>query len=224
TEPSHSTKIIPNILPEPSLSTTREDFLERMHQMDVKAALTTFFSLKFARGRQETVTLTSQLVKRYMLANPAHYFQNLMTMNSWKYEQVIHHAEGANLTAPVVEVAGIVGTPGLVDPSINVRHLGHNRNDHSRQVLDEGIFAIAYCELKLKHYFDENTPRLIKKDPVIGQAKRAKAYHLALGDSKEEVPGSSDDECLPGRHDVQLVDQSLLTSLGLYEKGEFEIN
>jgi hypothetical protein len=76
----------------------------------------------------------------------------------------------------------------------------------------------------LKHYFDENTPRLIKKDPVIGQAKRAKAYHLALGDSEEEVPGSSDDECLPGRHDVQLVDQSLLTALGLYEKGEFEIN
>jgi hypothetical protein len=61
-EISHQTnEIIPNILPEPSLSTTRKDFLEKMYLTKVKTS---------ARIHQETSSLESQLLKRYASSIP----------------------------------------------------------------------------------------------------------------------------------------------------------
>jgi hypothetical protein len=70
-EISHQTnEIIPNILPEPSLSTTRKDFLEKMYLTKVKTSLTEFFGLNIARIHQETSSLESQLLKRYASSIP----------------------------------------------------------------------------------------------------------------------------------------------------------
>jgi hypothetical protein len=43
------------------------------------------------------------------------------------------------------------------------------------------MFAIAYCLEKLSYGFNETALKLIKKMPVVGPPKRAKAKHLAMG-------------------------------------------
>ncbi|GLI77941.1 hypothetical protein PoHVEF18_006238 [Penicillium ochrochloron] len=61
-------------------------------------------------------------------------------------------------------------------------------------VADEGIFAIAYCELKPKHSFDKGSPWFFNKSPVVGQPQRAKVRHLAFGDNDDEVSGSEEED------------------------------
>jgi hypothetical protein len=61
-EPSRNTNnIIPSILPTPSLSTCRKEFLKVVHEREIRIGLTALFGLDFARNKEESRSLESQL-------------------------------------------------------------------------------------------------------------------------------------------------------------------
>jgi hypothetical protein len=57
------------------------------------------------------------------------------------------------------------------------------------RVVQEEIFAVAYNVVGTSYRVDRNAPGYIKKTPIAGGPKRAKAHHPSLGDDsdKEEV-------------------------------------
>ena len=53
-------------------------------------------------------------------------------------------------------------------------------------VAQEGIFAVAHCEVRLKREFSRNAPHFMKKTIVFGQVKRNKGHHLIIGYDVED--------------------------------------
>lgn len=225
-EASHNTnEIIPSILPTPSLSTSRKEFLKVVHEKEIKIGLTAFFGLDFARNKEESRSLESELVKRYVLSNPEHHFQKLMQNEhyardilalldsnklhhaylvtgflttagaTWKIEASCKKTDGFNVVAPISDLANIP-VPGLLDLSVNPRITTTTEQKREMCVAEEEIFAVSYSIVKLSYGF-KGSAFSITKTPVIGRPKRAKAYHLAMGDgsgSDDEIEVSSDDD------------------------------
>jgi hypothetical protein len=112
-EPSHNTNdITPSILPTPSLSTSRKEFLKVVREREIKVGLTAFFGLDFARNKEESRSLESQLIKRYTLSNPEHHFQKLM--ENEHYARDIHTLLDSNKLHHAYLVTGFLTTTGAI--------------------------------------------------------------------------------------------------------------
>jgi hypothetical protein len=214
-EPRHNPQdIIASILPPPSLSTNRKDFLEAVHSNKLSASLTSFFGFDFARSTEERLILQTKSVKRYTLNNPEVYFKTLMqneyyardirqlledskhaylvvgflttTGAIWTQSRGKNSHDSASVTLPISELAG-VPMPQL-DAKLCPSRTVAMKQSREMRVAQEEIFAIAYCSVKLSYSFDKTAPKLMKKTPVVGPPKRAKAKHLAMGgESDEEI-------------------------------------
>lgn len=209
-EPSHSTQdIIPSILPTPSLSTNRKEFLEVIQEREINIGLTALFGLDFARNKEESRSLESQLIKRYTLSNPEQHFQTLMqneyyardvhsllnrnglhqaylvtgflttTGAIWKIETSYKETNGLNVTIPVTTLAAIP-VSGLLDVSANPKITTTMHQAREMCVAEEEIFAVSYSIVKQSYGFDR-AALSITKNLAIGRPKRAKAHHLAMG-------------------------------------------
>lgn len=207
--PHNTNDIIPSILPTPSLSTNRKEVVQVIRERGISIALTSFFDLNFARSRDEKSMLESQLVKRYTLPNPEHYFQRLMQNehyardvrtlldNShfhraylvtgfmttkgavWKTDSGQKKTNGFEVTVPVSELAA-VPVPGSLDFRFGPTVMTSTQQNREMRVADEEIFAVSYSVVKLA-YSVSRSAGIITKAPKVGPAKRAKAHHLALG-------------------------------------------
>jgi hypothetical protein len=257
-EPSHHTNdIIPTILPEPYISTSRQDFVTNVQRSDIASTLITYLGLNLSHVDQQSVSLQRESVKRYTLANPAQYFDRLIsnelyardvvnllqkargkgflvvgfltvTGAVWKRTKAQEHSTGARVSVPIGDITGIpgIGTQAGLDVGLSIGNEHGTRAQCTMHVAGEEIFAIAYCEVKLKREFSRNAPHLIKKTLAFGQAKRTKGHHLTFGDDESEVEPNSDEEDVIGKGCVLLVDEDDEdpTTTQMYEAGEFQLN
>jgi len=213
-EPSHNTHdIIPSILPTPSLSTSRKEFLKIVHEREIIFGLRALFGLDFARTKEESRSLESQLVKRYTLSNPERYFQRLMqnehyasdvrtllngnklyhaylvtgflttTGAVWKIEAGSKKTDGFDVVAPISDLANNP-VPSRLDINVNPKITTAIHQRREMCVAEEEIFAVSYSIVKLSYGFNRSAFS-ITKTPVVGRPKRAKAHHLAMGDDDD---------------------------------------
>lgn len=117
----------------------------------------------------------------------AYFVVGFMTTEGavWKRGAMQEHPAGFTVKAPVSLATGM---PSQLDPGISPSYAIQNSQEHSFDVAQVEVFAIAYDVVKLSHGFDRTAPRYVKSEPVLGPAKRAKPHHLAMGpDSDEEI-------------------------------------
>lgn len=224
-EPSHNTNdIIPSILPTPSSSSNRKDFLNSIHDHKIRTTLASFFGLNITSSEGESVALECLEVKRYTLPNPEKYFESLLanqlyardvhdilekstsnqaylvtgflttTGTVWKTGNGRSMTDSVAAKLPLAEVTG-VPVPGLFDLGASAEKTTANRHLREMYVAEEEIFAVAYSTVKLSRTFSRSAPHFMTKSPVVGRPKRAGARHLALGlDSDEEIDADSDSD------------------------------
>jgi hypothetical protein len=176
------------------------------------------------RNEKQSRTLESESVKRYILPNPEHYFEELMknenysrdvrtllekvrprhaylvtgflttTKSAWKIDGSQNSKTALNVTVPVSTVLP-VAVAGAVDIDGSLGGLGSSQQSDERAVAEEEIFAVSYSVARLS-YKPSASKTLFTSNPTIGPPKRAKAYHLALGndeEEEEEIDWDSDD-------------------------------
>ncbi|KAH6684469.1 hypothetical protein B0J14DRAFT_13228 [Halenospora varia] len=213
--PSHNTDdIIPSILPEPSLSTSIKAFRKAARERGVSVKLANLVGFHVTRNEEQSRTLESESVKRYILPNPEHYFEELMknenysrdvrallekvrprhaylvtgflttTKSAWKIDGSQNSTTALNVTVPVSTILP-VAVAGAVDIDGGLGGSGSSQQSDERAVAEEEIFAVSYSVARLS-YKPSASKTLLTSNPTIGPPKRAKAYHLALGNNEEE--------------------------------------
>jgi hypothetical protein len=239
--------IIPSITPPPQISMDCREFLQRVKKMGFLVSLTSFFGIDLESGNQDTLELNSAVIKRYTLSNPESYFEELLqdelydqalrnllessaggkaflvtgfitaTGAVWKKTTGQSQVTSLVATAPISAIGGV---PALgLDPSFSPSRTTEYNKERELRVVEEEIFAVAYSEVRFSRSFDKTAPKFIKKLPVVGPPKRAKARHLAMGiDSDEEIEVSSDEEDGPNKNQdgdrrLALVNEDLDTKL-----------
>jgi hypothetical protein len=146
-EARHNTNdIITGILPEPTLTTNRRDFISRVRDAHMRASLSLFFGVDLERTTEESVSLETQEVKRYSLSNPHNYFRTLManelyardvhdllranygraylvigfdttTGATWTHSRIQRRTADVDVTAPVTQLA--TGLPLPLPPGLD---------------------------------------------------------------------------------------------------------
>lgn len=225
-QPSHNTnEIIPDILPEPVLTSNRKEVIQAAREKGISAQLSTLLRIDLTRGSKEKRQLESNLVKHYTLPNPEQYFKILMQNEDYAQDvrELLESAKAhrAYLVTGFLTAVGATWAiesatstknslsidlsvskflNGPVGEVLNFALQPQNCSDtqHSLEFLseEEEIFAVSYSVVELKRE-GSPFPGFGIKSPVLGLPKRAKAYHLALGDSddsSEELEFDSDDE------------------------------
>jgi hypothetical protein len=218
-EPPHNTcDIVPDILPPPSLSTNRKDFLENISEASVRTSLTELFGLELAKTGEEKMELESQLVKRYTMENPKIWFTKLMenelyakdacnllhetswgkayfvtgflttTSSTWTSFEAGSHGGGVNAELPIAAMTG-VPMGELGSPEVKSSYRSGYKKERQMQVAEEEIFAVAYSVVKNK-FTVRGKPTRIRMQPRLGQPKLAKASGQNFGDEESD----SDDE------------------------------
>jgi hypothetical protein len=214
--PSHNTDdIIPSILPEPSLSTSIKAFRKAARERGVSVKLANLFGFDVTRNEEQSRTLESESVKRYILPNPEHYFEELMknehyardvrallekvwprhaylvtgfltaTKSAWKIDGSQNSKTALNFTVPVSNVLPAT-VAGAVDSGGRLGGSGSSKQNDERAVAEEEIFAVSYSVARLS-YKPSASKTLFTYNPTVGPPKRAKAHHLAfLNDEEEE--------------------------------------
>lgn len=178
------------------------------------------------RNEEQSRTLESESVKSYVLPNPDHYFEELMkneyyardvrvllgkawprhaylvtgflttTKSAWKMEGSQNNKTSLNVAVPVSSVLP-AAVAGAVAINGGIYGLVSAQQSDERAVAKEEIFAVSYSVARLS-YRPSASKTLFTSNPTIGQPKRAKAHHLALGhngeeEEEEEVDWDSDD-------------------------------
>lgn len=196
--------------------------LGTVRDKDVALMLTDFFGFDFARSMEEQLILESQEAKRYTLKNPETYFETLMendlyardvrkvlkeaalgpvymvvgflttTGATWKRNSIKSRPQGASITLPLAEAAG-VPLPEILDPCFEVSRTKANSQGSTMSVAQEEIFAVAYNVVTTKYSLRKGKKGHSRRTTVLGLPKRARVHHLALGPG-DEVAGSSDDD------------------------------
>ncbi|KAJ5274018.1 hypothetical protein N7478_009143 [Penicillium angulare] len=167
-EPSHHTNdIIPDILPEPFISTSRQDFVTSVHRSAIVSTLTTYLGLDLSREDQQSVSLHSESVKRFTLSNPANQFDRLVanplyardvfnllqkarlgkaylvvgfltvTGAVWQHKRNREHSEGGRISVPAKRSKGHHLTFGHDDDEVEP---GSDKED----AIEEGKIIIVY--------------------------------------------------------------------------------
>ena len=256
-EPSHHTNdIIPDILPEPSISTSRQDFITTVHRSEILSNLTTYLGLDLSRENQQSVSLHSDSVKRFALSNPSIQFDRLVanplyardvfdllqkahhgkaylvvgfltvTGAVWQHNGTREHSEGARVSVPIGDITGMGISSQLgLDAGLKLGNKHGNSVQSTMRVSEEEIFAIAYCEVKVKREFIRDAPHFVRKTLAFGQAKRSKGHHMTFGHDDDEIESSSDEENAEEEKIVLVYhDEDESSISGVYEEGEFALN
>ncbi len=215
--PSHNTDdIIPSILPEPSLSTSIKAFRKATRERGVSAKLANLVGFDVTRNEEQSRTLESESVKRYVLPNPEHYFEELMknehysrdvrallekvwphhaylvtgflttTKSAWKIDGSQNSKTALNFTAPVSNVL-----PAAVAGTGAVDSDGRLGGSGLSQQSDERTVAeeeifAVSYSVARLSYKPSASKTLFTSNSTVGPPKRAKAYHLAFGNDEEE--------------------------------------
>ena len=213
--PSHNTDdIIPSILPEPSLSTSIKAFRKAARERGVSVKLANLVGFDVTRNEEQSRTLESEILKRYVLPNPEHYFEELMknehysrdvhallekvwprhaylvtgfltaTKSAWKIDGSQNNKNALNLTVPISNVLPAT-VAGAVDSEGRLGGSGSSQQNDERAVAEEEIFAVSYSVARLS-YKPSASKTLFTSNPTVGPPKRAKAHHLAFGNDEEE--------------------------------------
>ncbi len=213
--PSHNTNdIIPSILPEPSSSTSIKAFRKATRERGVSVKLANLVSFDVTRNDEQSRTLESESVKRYVLPNPEHYFEELMknenysrdvrallekirprhaylvtgfltaTKSAWKIDGSQNRKTALKATVPVSTVLPAAAA-GAVNTGGGLGGSRSSQQSDERSVVEEEIFAVRYSAARLS-YKPCASKTLFTSNPTIGPPKRAKAYHLAFGLDEEE--------------------------------------
>ena len=229
--PHNTNDIIPDILPSPSLTTNRKDFLETVRDSKLQASLTSFFGLDFGRSRQDRLSLETEQVKRYTLNNPGQYFEALMENKlyaqdvrkllrsthfgraylvvgflttsgaTWVQKRTKENTTGGSVTIPI---SAIAGAPTGLDPTISPGISTSSNQERTMHVAEEEIFAVAYSVVKMSYSFDRKAAGFTKKTPVVGPPKRANARHHAFSrESDDEEDKGSDEDGDGGKSNAQ---------------------
>ncbi|KAJ5722280.1 hypothetical protein N7488_000315 [Penicillium malachiteum] len=258
-EPSHHTNdIIPDILPEPCISTSRQDFVTSVHRSEIVSTLTTYLGLDLSRENQQSVSLHSDSVKRFTLSNPESQFDRLVanplyardvfnllqkarlgkaylvvgfltvTGAVWQHKRNREHSERGTIGVPVGDLVGIgIGSQAGLDAGLRLGNTQGTCAQFTMHISEEEIFAIAYCEVKVKREFTRNAPHFVKKTLAFGQAKRNKGHHLTFGHDDDEVEPSSEEEDAIEKVKIMIVpddhaDEPKISCV--YEAGEFTLS
>jgi hypothetical protein len=220
-EPPHNTNdIIPHILPEPTLTTNRKDFLSTVRNHSLKASVSKIFGLDSGLSNEQQVKLESKEVRRYTLNNPGEYFKALMqnelyerdvrdllgetsfgtaylvigfltTSDAlWSQERTHKTRVEMRATVPVTEIATGVPIPGL-DIDPTLAVGASKAQTLRRTHTSPDEEIFAIAYAQVK---SSKLPLWGKKKVVIGRAKAAGANHLAFGaNDSDDLEEDSDD-------------------------------
>ncbi|KAF2259607.1 hypothetical protein CC78DRAFT_57001 [Lojkania enalia] len=221
-QPHNTNDIMPDILPQPFISTNRKDVLSSAKENSLSAALTALFGFEFANGQEDLVKLESATVNRYMLNNPKDYFSRLMgdemyardvnelleekgkayfvsgfltTSGSlWTFSKSKSRTKAVDLTAPISAAVGLpVIIPGLEDPGLTVSRSKFDGQARRMHVVEEEIFAVAYLIVKRKSSFTLSSPH-VRHNAVLRGPSRVKAKHHGFGEDSDEEIDDEEDE------------------------------
>ncbi|KAI9924855.1 hypothetical protein MW887_006712 [Aspergillus wentii] len=240
-QPSHNTnEIIRDILPQPSLSANRKELVQVFREKGISAQLSALLGLELSRGSSETRKLESELVKQYSLSNPQQYFDILMqnqdysrdvrvllenakshraylvtgfltaVSTTWTIETTTNTANSLNVNVPLSALAN-VPVPGALDFGLQPRINSGTQRSREFSTAAEEIFAVSYSVVELKSQ-SRLLPGFGHKSPTLRHPKRAKAYHLALGDdddSSEEIDLDSDGDIEYGKNKATSAEASV---------------
>ena len=217
-----SNDIVPSILPEPTLSKSRKDFLSQAREKDLFAKLSGLLSINLSNSVQQSRTLESELVKCYKLPHPEMYFKKLMeneeyardvhtllkkvsprhaylvtgfltaTKSRWTIEDSSGVRGGMQATVPAAAVAA-VPIPGLGDLGSGFSGSNSAKQYHERAAIEEEIFAVSYSPATFSSKIDWSKGSLTR-EPVLRRPKQAKAHHLAMAADQDDDDGFIDCE------------------------------
>jgi hypothetical protein len=141
--PHNTNDIIPLILPDPSLTTNRKDFVASLPNSTLRLSLGSLLGFDLELESEQRVQLETAAVKRYSLNNPSVVFQSLMKNEdyakdvralleeskwgkawlvvgflvtagaTWNKTGTKRSKAGVSLTAPLTEAFGMPSLPGL---------------------------------------------------------------------------------------------------------------
>lgn len=213
--------ILPNILPKPSVATSRRAVLESLPAKQLHIALTELFGLDITREHTDAVEIEGKAVKQYSLSQSRAVFEYLMRDSTYAAEaqRLLRDTPrnraffvtgfmttssttlkrtsgrkveyGFNISIPVSSASG---GPALFDPRLAPSVSSETSVSQQAVLPDECIFAMSYDIIALTRRFDIQAPRFIQHSIKHQGLKRAKPQHLAMGrddGSDEEI---EDDE------------------------------
>ncbi|PMD20403.1 hypothetical protein NA56DRAFT_646518 [Hyaloscypha hepaticicola] len=215
--PSHNTNdIIPSILPEPSLSTSIKAFRKAARERGVSVKLANLVGFDITRNEEQSRTLESESVKRYVLPNPDHYFEELMknehysrdvrallekvwprhaylvtgflttTKSAWKIDGSQNSKNALNVTVPVSTLLP-AAVAGTGAVDINGGLGGLGSSQQSDvRAVAEEEIFAVSYSVARLSYKPSASKTLFTSNPTVGPPKRAKAHHLAFGNDEEE--------------------------------------
>ena len=218
--PHNPSNLIPNILPEASLTTNRKDFLSAITDKSLTAKISKIFDLDGGLNNEERVNFETKEVRRYALSNAGEYFKKLMgdelyerdvrallketsgraylvvgflTTSNAKWEQDRSDLSTYELTGavPVTAIAAAAGAPLPV--SLDPSFSAKNNATHTSNRSHESPDEeiFAIAYAPVKtSIFDFRK----KKKVVIGRAKSASANHLAFSHFDDDNDDNDDDD------------------------------
>jgi len=225
--------IIPNLLPEPLLTTDRKDFIQNKISNSAGSGLTDFFGFNTAKTDDDKLTLESRLVKRYSLEQTKDVFTSLMSDevyseevrrllrendvrkayfvtgfittegSLWKRERKGGHDSGVNGELPLTSIA--TGPISRLDLGVKMSSSDNHVREQKFESKEPLVFAVAYDVVKMKRTFNKTVPGYFKDKVVLGPARYANRKYLTLGPDDEEIIEEEDpDEDSHQEGDVEL--------------------
>ncbi|KAK3627306.1 hypothetical protein LTR56_019312 [Elasticomyces elasticus] len=239
--------IIPDILPKPSLTTSRRDFLRQLGGNSASLTMTEYFGINTANSDEEKVELESRTVRKYSLKQPAQYFELLMKDElyerdvrqllsgsrkgylvvgflttegtTWNLSSTSSKESGVKFKVPISTGSG--GPPEL-DPSVDLSHKHETGEEHSYSTAETEVFAVAYDVVRISHAFDKTATYYIRRDIEHGPAKRVRARHLVLGGESSGSDMEAEEEDLFNKDDNEIFAETSEKSDVSFDVGEDE--
>jgi hypothetical protein len=204
-------EIIPDILPEPQVSTDRKECLAYTRDSGTRAKLAQLFHWDVERNNGDQIKLESETVKRYTLDHPEKKFTKLMedpryavevsdllkgkrphraylvtgfmttTNTTWSSTSSQTASNGVDVSLPIGAIAEITA---------GVHHTTRASCESKAFVAGEEIFAVAYNVVVLKGGL-----RRTSQVPVIGDVVWATNKDAAFSTGRQKfVPDDSENE------------------------------
>jgi hypothetical protein len=243
-QPSHNVQdILPDILPEPFIYENFKQFLQTTNEGSVRAGLSSILELDMSSSKWDSLSMDSEMVKRYTLNDPGKAFNALMenehyardvrellkdtsfgraylvvgflttTGTKWKLSESRSVSAGVQVTLPVQSPL-----PGIGDPQLHPSFSTTSRQGQHQHVIKEEIFAVAYNKIKISYSLDRST-RKLKKTPVLGRAIRPAGRQFAFR-GESDSSDSSDDE--DGTKDAGERDDSHTMEVVMVDEDDYE--
>ncbi|CAF9940244.1 MAG: hypothetical protein HETSPECPRED_002216 [Heterodermia speciosa] len=209
--------ILPNILPQPIVATSRKAVLESLPTKQLQISLAELFGLTIKREHNDAVEIEGEAVKQYSLSQSREVFEYLMRDSAYASEAQKFLRDtarnraffvtgfmttssttlkrtsgrkveyGFNISIPISSASG---GPALLDPQLAPSVSSDTSVSQETVLPDECIFAMSYDIIALTRRFDIQAPRFVQHSIKHQGLKRAKPQHLAMGrddGSDEEI-------------------------------------